>query len=124
MRILLANHTTSVSGAEVSLLRLIEGLRHDHEVAVACPDGGPLADELGTSGIHRFDLPAVDLSLRLHPVQTPRGMLQIAAAGWALARVAQRHRADVIHANTIRTGLLAAAAPRSRVPIVVRAHES
>ncbi len=123
MRILLANHTAAWSGAEVSLLRLIEGLRANHDLAVACPGEGPLADAVTQAGLERFELPSVDLSLRLHPVHTTRGMTQLVGAGMALQRAAGRFRADVIHANTIRTGLLAAIPHNPQIPVVVRAHE-
>jgi L-malate glycosyltransferase len=123
MRILLANHTAAWSGAEVSLLRLIEGLRAEHDLAVACPGEGPLVDAVAGVGIERFELPSVDLSLRLHPVHTTRGMTQLLTAGMALQRAAQSFRAEVIHANTIRTGLLAAIPHNPHIPVVVRAHE-
>ena len=48
MRILFANHTSSWSGAEVALMRLANELRREHEVAVACPPGGPLGPEVKT----------------------------------------------------------------------------
>ena len=123
MRILLANHTSRFSGAEVSLLRLIEGLQPDHDLAVACPAGGMLTEAIERIGLDRYELPNIDISLRLHPLHTSRGLLQLASASRALARAAKHFRAEVIHANTIRTGLLAASPLRSRVPVVVRAHE-
>ena len=66
----------------------------------------------------------MDASLRIHPVQTPVGVAQLAAGGLALARVARGAAPDVIHANTARTGLMAAIARRrGAAPFVVRAHE-
>ena len=124
MRILLANHTSAWSGAEVALMRLLDALPADHEVAVACPPEGPLPDALDRAGFERHPLPAVDASLRLHPVQTPVGVSRLGAAGAALARVARRFGADVLHANTLRTGLMGAIAVRlGGPPVVVRAHE-
>jgi L-malate glycosyltransferase len=124
MRVLFANHTSAWSGAEVSLMRVIEGLRDDHDVAVACPDGGPLAEALERAGVDRLSLPKVDASLRVHPVQTPLGLGQLGAGGVALARVARRFRAEVIHANTPRAGIMGAIALRlGGPPFVVRAHE-
>lgn len=124
MRILFANHTGAWSGAEVSLLRVVSGLRDDHYVCIACPDAGRLAQEVDRAGIERLSLPAVDASLRLHPLQTPLGLGQLGAGGVALARAARRCRADVIHANTPRTGIMGAVALRNGAPpIVVRAHE-
>ena len=124
MRILFANHTGAWSGAEVSLMRVLAGVRDAHQVTVACPPGGPLADAVDRAGVEHLPLPAVDASLRVHPVQTPVGLGQLAFAGLALARASRRVRPDVIHANTPRTGLVAAIARlRGGAPFVVRAHE-
>ena len=124
MRILFANHTSAYSGAEESLLRVVAGLRENHELAVACPAGGPLADAVDRAGVQRLPLPGITASLRLDPVHTPRGVAQIAASGAGLARAARRFRADVIHANSTRTGLAAAVARvLGAPPVVVRAHE-
>ncbi len=123
MRILFANHTSAWSGAEVSLMRVIAGLR-DHDLGVACPPGGPLAVAVDSAGIERLPLPAVDASLRLHPVQTPVGLAQLGAGGLALARATRRFRPEVIHANTPRAGIMSAIALlRGGAPFVVRAHE-
>jgi glycosyltransferase involved in cell wall biosynthesis len=124
VRILFANHTSAWSGAEVSLMRVVEELREEHDICIACPDDGRLAQEVDRAGIQRLSLPTVNASLRLHPLQTPRGLAQLGAGGPALARAARRFRADVIHANTPRTGIMAAVALRSGAPpFVVRAHE-
>ena len=120
MRILFANHTSAWSGGEVSLMRLVESLRAEHDVCVACPSTGALTDAVDRAGIQRLPLPTVDASLRPHPIQTPLGIAQLASGGLALARAARRFRADVIHANSTRVGIMA---PIARVPYVVRAHE-
>jgi glycosyltransferase involved in cell wall biosynthesis len=124
VRILFANHTSAWSGAEVSLISVVEELRHAHEVCVACPTRGPLAEAVEGAGIDRLPLPAVDASLRLHLVQTPMGVGQLGAGGVALARAARRFRADIVHANTPRTGIMGAIARSlGGPPFVVRAHE-
>jgi glycosyltransferase involved in cell wall biosynthesis len=124
MRILFANHTGSWSGAEVSLLRVVEGLRNTHEVTVACPGDGPLREAVEQSGVRWLPLPTVDVSLRPHPRHTPVGLAQLRNAGAALAEAAQTCQAQVVHANTPRTGLMGAVARRfGAPPIVVRAHE-
>ncbi len=119
MRILFANHTSAWSGAEVALMRLANELRREHDVAVACPSGGPLADAVDAAHIPRLALPEVDVSMRLHPVATPRGLAKMSSGGLALARAASRFRADVIHANTMRVGLMASVAVRAGAPPVV-----
>lgn len=124
MKILIANHTSDWSGAEVALMRLVAGLRSEHELAVACPNRGRLATAVHQSGIPHLPLPAVDVSLRPHLVLTPIGVGQLVLAGAALRVAARRHGADVIHANSLRAGLSGAVA---RVlggpPVVVQVHE-
>jgi glycosyltransferase involved in cell wall biosynthesis len=124
MRILFANHTAAWSGGEVSLMRLVHTLGADHDVAVACPPRGPLAEAVDREGALRLRLPPVEASLRLHPVRTPVGLVQIGAGGAALALAARRFRAEVVHANTPRAGLMGAVARRlGGPPFIVRAHE-
>ncbi len=124
MRILFVNHTAASSGAELALMRLMEALRAEHSVALACPAGGPLAEQADAADIERFAVPAFEASLRVHPLQTPLGLGRLGAGGVTLARVARRFRADLIHANTTRAGLMGAIATRlGGAPLVVRAHE-
>jgi glycosyltransferase involved in cell wall biosynthesis len=124
MRILFANHTGAWSGAEVSLMRVLAGVRAHHEVCVACPRAGLLSDALAAAGVARRPLPEVGASLRLHPLRTPLGLGQLAAGGVALAGAARDFRADVIHANSTRAGILASIARALGGPaFVVRAHE-
>jgi glycosyltransferase involved in cell wall biosynthesis len=124
VRILFANHTADWSGAEVALMRLLTRLSADHECAVACPGDGRLPEILDAEGHRRFDIPAGDVSLRLDPVQTPLGLGRLAAGGVRLRAVARDFGAHVIHANSLRTGLMGAvAAPLGAPPIVVQVHE-
>jgi glycosyltransferase involved in cell wall biosynthesis len=124
VRILFVNHTAAASGAELALMRLVNGLRSTHRVAVACPAKGPLTELLDEAALERISLPAFEASLRLDAVQTPLNMLRLSAGGVTLARAARRFRADVIHANTPRAGLIGSVARRfGAPPLVVRAHE-
>lgn len=118
------NHTGAASGAEFALMRLAEGLRADHAVAVACPEG-PLADMVDAAQVERFDLPRFEASLRLHPVHTPAELLRLGPGGVALLRAARRFGAQLLHSNTPRAGLIAGIAARlGGPPVVVRAHEA
>jgi glycosyltransferase involved in cell wall biosynthesis len=124
MRILAVNHTAAVSGAELSLMRLLSGLRERHTLAVACPAAGELPRLVDEAGLARLEIPPFEASLRLHPTQTPLGLAQLAASGVAVTRVARRFAPDVVHANSLRAGLMAAIARRLGCPpVVVRAHE-
>jgi glycosyltransferase involved in cell wall biosynthesis len=124
MRILFANHTASVSGAELALLRLLSGLAGRHEFAVACPDGGPLPEALRASRVPQRPIPAFEASFRLHPLRTPAGLGRLGIGGAALARAARAFGADVLYANTTRAGLMGAVARRlDAPPLVVRLHD-
>jgi L-malate glycosyltransferase len=124
VRILFVNHTSAWSGAEVMLMRLIEKLRGDHEVCVACPPDGPLAEAIARARIQHAKLPEVGISTRLHPLQTPLGLAQLGAAGGAVAQAIRRLKPDVIHANSLRAGLITAPATLvGSPPVVVRMHD-
>lgn len=135
MRVLFVNHTARVSGGELSLLGLLEALPADVEAAVACPPGA-LAERLDAAGVERLPIQGTDGSLRLHPRRTPRALGEMARAAVDLDRAAPEYRPDVIHANSIRAGLIAVAAgtarrrlrgdsavPAARRPVVVHARD-
>lgn len=124
MRILFVTHTGTWSGAESALLNLIEKVRAEHEVAVACPSGGTVAARMDRAGIRRFTMPAFEASFRLDPVTTPLGAAGYVAAVVGLALAARRFRPDVVHAATVRAGLIAALAiRRGQPPVVVHVHD-
>jgi glycosyltransferase involved in cell wall biosynthesis len=118
MRVLYANQTAQVSGAERSLLDLIAHLPPDVEPHVAAPRGA-LSEELGRRGIAWTELPAVDLSFRLHPLHTTRGLAHLAAAARGLRRAARRVAPDILHANTTRATLTALPARRQGGPPLI-----
>jgi glycosyltransferase involved in cell wall biosynthesis len=118
MRILFVNHTSTVSGGEQGLLRLVNGLKPAHEVAVACPDG-ELAQLVEDAGVKRFAVRPFEASLRMHPVHTPLGLAHLASAGMALRRLTRRVRPDLLHANTPRAGLMCIPARRVGGPPLV-----
>jgi glycosyltransferase involved in cell wall biosynthesis len=123
MNVLLLNHTAASSGAELALMRLAEGLRAEHRVALACPDG-QLAVQAASAGIEHLSIPAFEASLRPDPLHTPVGLARLLAGGIAVRRVAKSLRADLVHANTTRAGLIGAVARGlGAPPLVVRAHE-
>jgi glycosyltransferase involved in cell wall biosynthesis len=124
VRLLFVAPTGAWSGAETVLLSLLQRLETDHELAVACPRAGRLADELDRAGVRRFAIPAVELSFRLDPIRTTRGVANLGAAVAVLARTAARFGPDVIHANAVRAGLVCALAKRHGGPaLVVHVHE-
>ena len=120
MNVLFVNHTGSVSGGERSLLSLIDGLRgRGVDCTVACPDEGPLRELAREHGAATVVVAGTEGSLKLHPLGTPRAIGQMGLAAVQVARQARRLGADLIHANSIRAGLIAGPAGRlSRTPSV------
>lgn len=118
MKVLYVNHTSEISGGERSLLSLLAALPDSVAPLLAAPPGQlqvaaealgiPVASITGTAG-----------SLRLHPLHTPRALAEMALAALQVRRAAQRSGAVVVHANSIRAGIiLALARPRGAVRVV------
>ena len=86
VRVLYLNHTGETSGAERSLLTLLEGLPDDVWPLVACPDG-PLVAAASSLGVPVELVAGTNASLRLHPVRTPRAIGEILASAWRVRGV-------------------------------------
>ena len=104
MRVLYVNHTAEVSGAERSLLELIEGLPDFVEPLLATP-AGRLTEEAARRGIPTTKIAGTAGSLKLHPARTPKALAEISVAAGEIRLAARRHRAVLIHANSIRAGV-------------------
>ena len=104
MRVLYVNHTAVVSGSERSMLALLSGLPPSVRARVACPPG-PLAEVVEKLGIPVTTIASTAGSLRLHPAHTPRALAEMSTAAVQVHRAARRHRAEVVHANSIRAGI-------------------
>ncbi len=108
MKVLFVNHTGLVSGAEHSLLTLIDALPPEVVGGLACPPG-ELADAATAHGIEVLPIRGTAGSLRLHPLHTPLALGELALSATQVGQLATRIGADVVHANSIRvrrTGLV------------------
>jgi glycosyltransferase involved in cell wall biosynthesis len=117
VKVLYLNHTAEVSGAERSLLSLLAGLPDTVSSLVATPRGR-LDTEVRRLGLATTPIPGTAGSLRLHPLYTPRALVEMAAAAVSVRLAARRHRAEVIHANSIRAGVVLGLAHPSSASIV------
>ncbi|HEV7615863.1 MAG TPA: glycosyltransferase family 4 protein [Solirubrobacterales bacterium] len=117
MRVLYVNQTADVSGAERSLLALLDGLGDRVEPLLACPDG-TLAGLAREAGIRREPIVGTQASFRLHPLHTSRGLAEIGRSALQVRRLARRHAPALVHANTTRAALLALLARRPRPPVL------
>lgn len=118
MRVLYVNHTGQVSGGEKSLLEIVRGAAPAITPIVACPDG-PLADAVAGIGAERVRIPGIECSLKLHPRHTTEALSGISRSALAVRAAARRHKVALVHANTIRAGLIATLAGRRGGPATV-----
>ena len=107
VRALYVNHTAEISGAERSLLSLLGGLPDTVEPLVATPHGQLFA------AVQRLGIPVTPItgtagSLRLHPLHTPWTLGEMSIAARQVGNAVRRYRADVVHANSIRAGVVLA----------------
>jgi glycosyltransferase involved in cell wall biosynthesis len=118
VRILYVSHTAEISGGERSLLDLLGALDGRVQAAVATPEG-PMSAALRTRGVPVRAIPGTAGSLRPHPLHTPRTVGELARAAWRVRRIAGREDIDLVHANSIRAGIVAATAARTGAPPAV-----
>jgi len=118
MRILYVNHTGELGGAEHSLLTLLAGLPDDVEPIVMSP-AGPLREGVHALGVRTLPIAGTQASFRLHPLRTPRALAHVAYSGVTVRCAAHRIRADLIHANSVRAGLIVAFGRAIGAPPVV-----
>jgi glycosyltransferase involved in cell wall biosynthesis len=123
MRVLYANHTSQMSGAEWSLLTLMGALPSDYVPILACPRGA-LAEAGRRMGIPVEIIAGTDGSLRFHAVHTARALYHAGLTTRELVWLTRELKPDLVHANSIRAGLIASlAAAQAPVPTVAHVHD-
>jgi L-malate glycosyltransferase len=123
MRVLYVERTGLVGGGERSLLGLLDSLPDDVAAHLACP-AGPLPEAAARAGVATTPIAECVGSLKLHPLHTPVALGAMAVAGARLSAVVRRRRPDLLHANSIRAGMIAA--PVARLlgrPLVVHVRD-
>lgn len=124
MKVLYIDHTSLISGAQRALLDLLESLPSTVSPTVMCPEG-QLAAAVRALGVPVVVFPGTSGSLRLHPLRTPVAVAEIASSAAAVTRVVREVGADVIHANSLRAGLIVGAARvRTRIPTILHVHDA
>jgi glycosyltransferase involved in cell wall biosynthesis len=122
--VLYVSHTGHVSGAERSLLDLLVALPPEVAPALACPEDGPLAGRARAAGVRTVGITGTAGSLRLGVRQTPRALAEMARTAFEVGREVDRLRPGLLHANSIRAGLVALPAGRvRRRPVVVHVRD-
>ena len=124
MKILFYNHTGQVSGAERVLLMTLAGLDSSIDPVVLCPADGQLIHMINDV---RIKIAGMD-PLAARFTWRPDRMIRYFASFARVIRMARaavvRERPDLIHANSIRAGLVMSAATVGLgMPIVWHAHD-
>jgi glycosyltransferase involved in cell wall biosynthesis len=122
VRVLYVNHTAEVSGAERSLLGLLAGLPDTVHACAAAPRG-PLAAAVEDLGVPVGPIVGTAGSLRLHPLHTPRALAEMSLAASQVRKAARLHGVDLVHANSIRAGIVLGLARPSGAATVVHVRD-
>jgi glycosyltransferase involved in cell wall biosynthesis len=123
LRVLYLDHTSLVSGAQRALMDLVAALPSTVSATVICPPG-KLERELRDLGADLQLYRGTQGSLRFDPTQTPRALWDVCVSAWQVRRAAKAGQIDLIHANSIRAGIIALLAfPRGGPPTLVHVHD-
>jgi L-malate glycosyltransferase len=106
MRIAFYNHTSTVSGGEISLLLTARHLTKAHPILFA-PEG-ELLQRARSQGLEAVVIPSFRARLTKNPLLLVIYVFGMLWAGWRLALLMKRSQVDLIHANSIRAGMMAA----------------
>jgi glycosyltransferase involved in cell wall biosynthesis len=127
MRVCFISHTAARSGAELALLKLVQGLRKlDIHCLVLLPKKGPLLAELDRLNVE-WRVVSYPWWWKLRGKSLPRRILRTLRSLGAAARIAimlRRWRCDVVVTNTVAVSAGALAAWLARKPHVWHLHES
>lgn len=121
-RVVLVDHTALLSGGELALARLVPAL--DAEAHVVLAQEGPLVRRLEQAGVSVEVLPLAERTRDLGRERVGAAGSALAALGGVryglrLARRLRRLRPDLVHTNSLKSGLYGGLAGRlARVPVV------
>ena len=125
MKILFYNHTGQVSGAERVLMMILEGLdRSRFDPVLLCPADGRLASMARGAGVTVVAIEQLTARFTLRPGQIIRYLGSFVRTIREARAEVVRQAPAVIHANSIRSGLVMSAATAGlKVPVVWHAHD-
>ncbi len=124
-RVLFTNHTGEVSGAERVLLQMLRGLDQQmYEPLVLCAETGPLRAEVEMAGVRCLTMPAVQARFTKNP-RLLLGYLGSLVRAIGIMRKQIRSAApDLLHANTVRAGIITTVASiGTDIPVVWHVHD-
>jgi glycosyltransferase involved in cell wall biosynthesis len=111
MKVLFYNHTGQVSGAERMLLMILARLdQRDFDPLLICPEQGPLRKMATNLGVPVESVPGLEARFTWRVDRLLRYLTSFLLVIRQLRRKVVSTRPDLIHANSIRAGLVATAA--------------
>lgn len=105
MKVLFYNHTSEISGAEISMLQTAKYMR-DFDVII-CGPAGELLERAKKENLLTEEMPAYNARFRKNPLLMLRDMAGLLLAALRLASRVRKMDVDIVHANSIRAGLMA-----------------
>ncbi|KPV39354.1 glycosyltransferase [Alicyclobacillus ferrooxydans] len=99
------SHSGDISGAEISLLLTMQGLTRTRAILVA--PNGELTDRAEKMGIRTIIQNSYRARMTRNPIKLLIGLLGTCAAGLRLRKLVGELHPQIVHANSIRAGLIA-----------------
>jgi glycosyltransferase involved in cell wall biosynthesis len=125
IRVVYLGHVAQLSGGEIALLRLIDAVGEEVDAHVILAEQGPLVDRLRAAGVSVEVLAMRERTRNMRKDHVRPGRLPISAfvdTATYVVRLASRLRGihpDLVHTNTLKSGIYGSIAARlARVPVV------
>lgn len=112
LRVLFYNHCGDISGAEISLLLTIQHLKAIDAI-LAAPEG-ELLNQARENGIKTLTVRSSRARMSRNPFRILWGTLGTVVTGFRLRQVITQCDPDIVHANSIRAGLIGVVATYRR----------
>jgi glycosyltransferase involved in cell wall biosynthesis len=124
-KVLFLNHTGIVSGAERVLLITLDGFADQSiKPIVSCPEDSDLARILRERQIQIAGLPELRARFTWNPVQLIRYVRSYFRCVQTFREILRAQEPDLVHANSVRAGLLASfSAIGTGIPVIWHVHD-
>jgi glycosyltransferase involved in cell wall biosynthesis len=124
LKILFYNHTGKISGAERVLLMILNEGAADVDPVVLCPTDGPLPDVVKERAIRTVSIDPLAARFTWRPDRLLRYLFSFMRVIKSVRSLVLAESPDLIHANSIRAGLVMAAATFGLgIPILWHVHD-
>ncbi len=126
MRIVYLNHSSKVSGGEISLLTFFKGLkgRKEIEPVLVCPAEGALRKRAQSMGLPIMDIESFEAGFTKNPLSFLAYGVKLLRTARKFASIVKEPNASLIDANSVRAGLVACTSTLfHKTPILVHVRD-